>query len=115
MKSQALEELELGGGEWVRYIPKVGGPKTIMALVDPMRRVDALGQSEFLTKTYELWIVKDPVDGLTVVVPHVDTVALKLHPTDTQDTVLKITKIYPERDAGVPGDGVGMWHLEAVA
>jgi len=35
-------------------------------------------------------------------------------PTDTTETALRITKILPDRDFGNPGDGIGMWHLEAV-
>lgn len=115
MASQALEILESLGGEPVRYIPKLGGPKLITALVDPMRRTDELGKQNFLTKTYEVWIVKDAREGIESVAPNADAIALKLNPTDTQETLLKITKIYPERDHGMPGDRVGMWHLEAVA
>ena len=36
------------------------------------------------------------------------------NPSDTHETIFRITKIMPERDAGFPGDGVGMWHLMAV-
>lgn len=113
MKSQALEILELSGGETIRYIPKVGGPRNVLAVVDPMRRVDALGNQDFLTKTYEVWIVNDPVEGLTEIVPNADTFALKLQATDTHETLFKITKIYPERDRGL-SDRTSLWHLEAV-
>lgn len=114
MGSQALEILEALGGETVRYIPRSGSPRTITALIDPIRRTDELGNQTFLTKTYEVWIVKDPKEGVASVVANADGIAMKLEPTSNQETLLKITKIYPERDAGVPGDRVGMWHLEAV-
>ena len=113
--SQALEILEALGGEQVVYTPKLGSPKTVMALVDPMRRVDNLGNQSFLTKTYEVWVVKSGEEGIKSVTPNVDTIKLRLQPSDPADTILKITKIYPERDHGIPGDHVGMWHLEAVA
>jgi len=114
--SQALEILKALGGEPVRYTPKLGAAKTITALVDPMRRVDNLGNQTFLTKTYEVWISKSPDEGMPVVTVNVDTIALRLNGEwDPVETALKITKIYPERDHGVPGDGIGMWHLEAVA
>jgi|SRR6185503_1774496 len=115
MGSQALEILVSLGGETVRYIPKLGGPRTITALVEPMRRIDEIGRQNFLTKTYDVWIVKDGKEGLLSIAENADALAIKLKPTDTQETLLKITKILPERDTGNPGDGVGMWHLEAVA
>jgi hypothetical protein len=115
MGSQALEILEALGGETVRYIPRLGSPRTITALVDPIRRTDELGNQSFLTKTYEVWIVKDAKEGIESVTANADGLSLKLQPNDAQETLLKITKIYPERDQGVPGDRVGMWHLEAVA
>lgn len=115
MPSQVLEILETLGGEKVRYVTRLGSVKTIVAVVDPARRVDTLGNANFLTKTYEVWISKDPAEGIAVVAPNADTLSLKLEPTDPQETVLKVTKIFPDRDHGIPGDGVGMWHLEAVA
>lgn len=113
--SQALEILQALGGEPVLYTPKLGRAKTITALVDPMRRTDNLGNQVFLTKTYEVWLSKHPDEGMPAVAVNVDTIKLKLEACDSQQTTLKITKIYPERDHGIPGDGVGMWHLEAVA
>ena len=115
MSSMALELLETLGGERVRYIPRLGNIRHVVALVEPMRRTDSLGNQQFLTKTYDVWLVKDAVEGMTTIAVNVDTIALKMFPTDRQDTILKITKILPERDHGLPGDGVGMWHLEAVA
>ena len=112
--SQALTILTLLGGDMVLYVPKVGGPKRIRALVDPMRRIDTLGNQAFLSKTYEVWLSKSPDEGIPVVTPNVDTLKLHLNEDDPVQTTLKITKIYPERDRGIPGDGVGMWHLEAV-
>ena len=113
--SQALEILKALGGEQVLYTPKRGTAKTITALVDPLRRVDALGNQLFLTKTYEVWLSKHPEEGMPTVTVNIDTIRFKDQQCDTAEIVLKITKIYPERDAGIPGDGVGMWHLEAVA
>jgi hypothetical protein len=115
--SQAYEILESLGGDLVRYTPRLGGPRTIMALVEPMRKTDELGgRQSFLTKTYDVWIVRDATEGMATVSVNVDQLALKLLPGDTQETVLKITKILPERESGsLPNDGVGMWHLEAVA
>lgn len=117
MASMSLEILESLGGELVRYTPRRGSPRSIMALVEPMRKTDELGgRQSFLTKTYDVWIVKDAAEGIESVSVNVDQIALKLQPTDTQETVLKITKILPERESGgLPQDGVGMWHLEAVA
>jgi len=115
MGSQALEILEALGGECVRYVPKYGGARTITALVEPMRRIDDLGRQQFLTKTFDVWIVKDECEGVLEIAENADALAVKLRPSDPDETLLKITKILPERDIGVPGDGVGMWHLEAVA
>ena len=113
--SQALEILIDLGGETVLYIPRTGAPKSITALLDPMRRTDNLGNQTFLTKTWEVWLSKAPDEGIPVVTVNVDVIKLKLDKCDATETVLKITKIYPERDFGIPGDGIGMWHLEAVA
>lgn len=115
MDSQALEILKALGGETVRYIPQLGSAKLITALVQPIRRTDALGNQTFLTKTYEIWLVKSSDEGVEAITVNVDGVALKLQPSDSADTFLKITKIYPERDGNMPADGVGMWHVEAVA
>ena len=115
MGSQALEILERLGGEPVRYISKITGPKILTAFVDPMRRTDDLGQQAFLTKTYEVYLVKDQLEGMDAIYINADQIAVRLQPCDREETLLKITKIYPERDSGMPGDGVGMWHLEAVA
>lgn len=114
--SQAYEQLMALGGEYGTYTPagKTTGKK-VLALLDPIRRTDALGNQSFLTKTYELWIVKSATEGVAGVKEQMDTFALKLNPDDAAATVLRITKIYPDRDQGIPGDGVGMWHLEAVA
>jgi len=113
--SQALEQLTALGGEYGTYTPSGKTGRTVLALVDPIRRTDALGNQSFLTKTYELWIVKSATEGITSVKEQFDTFSLKLNPEDSAPTVLRITKIYPDRDQGIPGDGVGMWHLEAVA
>jgi hypothetical protein len=112
--SQAYEQLTALGGEFGTYTPQGKTGKRVLAVVEPIRRVDALGNQSFLTKTYELWIVKSATEGVARVKEQYDTFAVKLAPTDEEDTVLRITKIYPERDAGAPGDGVGMWHVEAV-
>jgi hypothetical protein len=116
MASQALEILETLGGELVRYVPRLGTPKTIMALVQPVRRTDEMGRQHFLTKTYDVWMVRSQSEGIPDE-PNVnaDAIKLKLQPTDNAETTLRITKIHPERDAGRPGDGTGMWHVEAVA
>lgn len=102
------------GGESVTYTPSGKSSRVITALVDPLRRTDALGHSTFLTKTYEVWIVKSATEGISSVKEGYDTLAVKLNASDTVATVLRVTKIGPDRDNGTPGDGVGMWHLEAV-
>jgi hypothetical protein len=112
--SQALEQLLALGGEYGTYQPQGKTGRKVLALVDPIRRTDALGNQSFLTKTYELWIVKSETEGMGRVKEGFDTFALKLNQEDAAATVLRITKIYPDRDQGTPGDGVGMWHLEAV-
>jgi len=113
--SQALEQLQALGGEQGTYTPSGKAGRSVLALVDPVRRIDALGNQSFLTKTYDLWIVKSASEGVASVKAGYDTFALKLQASDAEETVLRITKIHPERDQGVPGDGVGVWHLEAVA
>jgi len=113
--SQALEQLTALGGEFGTYMPAGKAGRSVLALLDPVRRTDALGNQAFLTKTYDLWIVKSASEGMASVKAGYDTFAIKLQETDAEATVLRITKIHPERDGGVPGDGIGMWHLEAVA
>lgn len=114
MASHAFEQLAALGGEWGTFTPANGQAVRILGLVDPLRRVDSLGTISFLTKTYDLWIVRSATEGVAAVKAGVDTFALKLQPSDAAETVLRITKILPERDGGFPGDGVGLWHLEAV-
>lgn len=109
--SQAREILESLGGETCSYTPQGGTPKKVLALVDPLRRTDVLGTREFLAKTYEVWMLKAEVAEIH---EQFDTVAFRLQPSDASLTTLRITKVYPERDAGIPGDGSGMWHVEAV-
>lgn len=111
--SQALEIIEALGAEPGLYVPKLGQSRTIPVLVQPLRRTDAMGNQEFLTKTFELWIVKGP-EGVDEITVNADAVAVYLNKKDQTKTTLKITKVYPERDEGIPGDGVGMWHVEAV-
>ena len=113
--SQAYEQLLALGGEYGTYTPAGKTGRKVLALIDPIRRTDALGNQSFLTKTYELWIVKSETEGIGSVKEGFDTFAIKLNQGDAAATALRITKIYPDRDQGIPGDGVGMWHLEAVA
>lgn len=113
MASQAFEQLEALGGEYGLYTPYAKAGKKVLALVDPVRRVDGLGNQNFLTKTYDLWIVRSASEGIVSVKAGFDTFAIKINPGDDEETTLRITKIHPERDGGIPGDGVGMWHLEA--
>jgi hypothetical protein len=113
--SQAYEQLLALGGEIGTYTPHNKAGRSVLALIDPIRRTDALGNQSFLTKTYDVWIVKSATEGMATVKAGYDTFAIKLLPDDATPTTLRITKISPERDDGVPGDGVGMWHLEAVA
>ena len=103
------------GNKQVIYTPKLGSPKTVWAMVDPLRRIDNLGNQSFLTKTYEIWLVKGSDEGIPTVTVNVDTLRCKINESDAAETLLKITKIYPEQDDGAPGDGSAMWHLEAVA
>jgi len=112
--SQAFEQLTALGAEYGTYTPSGKSSRNVLALVDPIRRTDALGNASFLTKTYELWIVKSASEGIMSVKEGFDTFALTLNQGDEAPTVMRITKIYPDRDQGIPGDGVGMWHLEAV-
>jgi len=113
--SQAFEQLTALGGELGLYTPAGKAGRTVLGLLDPVRRTDTLGNQSFLTKTYDLWIVKSATEGIASVKAGYDTFAVKLQAIDSEATVLRITKILPERDDGIPGDGVGMWHLEAVA
>lgn len=113
--SQAYEQLVALGGEVGTYTPHGKAAKDVLALLDPVRRTDALGNQSFLTKTYDLWIVKSATEGMATVKAGYDTFAIKLLPEDEEPTALRITKVLPERDDGIPGDGIGMWHLEAVA
>lgn len=112
--SQAYEQLVALGGETGTYTPNGKTGRRVLALVEPVRRIDPLGNQTFLTKTYELWIVKSASEGIASVKEQFDTFAVKINATDDEETVLRITKIFPERDAGTPGDGVGVWHMEAV-
>lgn len=112
--SQAYEQLAALGGEMGTYTPHGKAGKPVLAVLDPVRRADVMGNQTFLTKTYDLWIVRSSTEGVATVKAGYDTFAVKLLPADTDETVLRITKIHPERDYGMPGDGVGMWHLEAV-
>lgn len=114
MASQAYEQLAMLGGEMGTFTPSSGQPKRILGLVDPVRRTDQLGNQSFLSKTYDLWLVRSATEGVSSIKEGFDTFSIKLAPTDTTETALRITKILPERDFGFPGDGVGMWHLEAV-
>ena len=111
--SQAYEQLVALGGEIGTYTPQGKAARPVLALVDPLRRTDALGHQTFLTKTYDLCIVKSATEGIAKVNPGYDTFSVKLNSDDASETVLRITKISPERDNGLPGDGVGMWYLEA--
>jgi hypothetical protein len=112
--SQAYEQLAALGGELGVYTPSGKTGRAVLALLDPVRRTDTLGNQSFLTKTYDLWIVKSASEGVASVKVGYDTFSLKLNATDAEATSLRITKIHPERDGGSPGDGVGVWHLEAV-
>ncbi len=112
--SQALEQLQSLGGELGTYTPSSGAAKRILGLVDPVRRTDTLGNQTFLSKTYDVWIVKSATEGVESVKAGFDTFAIKLNANDATETPLRITKVHPERDGGIPGDSVGMWHLEAV-
>jgi hypothetical protein len=114
MASQAYEQLLALGAERGTYTPDEGMPVCIVGLVEPIRRTDSLGNQSFLSKTYEIWFVKSETEGVTRIKAGFDTFAIKLDPSDDDETPLRITKIYPERDQGLPGDGIGMWHVEAV-
>ena len=114
MASQAYEQLQALGGEMGTYTPSGLSGRRVFALVEPIRRTDALGNKAFLTKTYVLMIVKSSSEGVSTVKEGYDTYAVKLLPADASETSLRITKVLPMRDEGFPGDGVGMWHLEAV-
>jgi len=111
--SIALEQLTALGGELGTYTPSGGTPTTIRALVSPLRRTDTLGNQAFLSKTFELWLVRSDSEGVSRVTVG-DTFAIRLHPDDANETLLRIAKLYPDRDFGIPGDGVGLWHVEAV-
>lgn len=114
MTSQALEILQTLGAELCLYTASNGTAKKVWTLIGPVRRTDVLGSVEFLSKTYELWIVKSATEGVTSIKEGYDTVAVRLQPSDPTLTTLRITKIYPEWDVGIPGDGTGLWHVEAV-
>lgn len=114
MASQAYEQLDALGGESVTYTPYGGQGRTILALLDPIRRTDAMGNVQILTKTYEVFIVRSAAEGIATVKAGYDTLTVKLEPSDVSVTTLRVTKVLPDRDRGTPGDGVGMWHLEAV-
>lgn len=114
MGSQAYEELSVLGGELVTYIPYGKSGKTVLAVIDPIRRTDQMGNQTFLTKTYEVWIVRSATEGVASVKAQFDLIKLRIEPGDDVETSLRVTKIYPDRDRGTPGDGVGLWHLEAV-
>jgi hypothetical protein len=109
--SMVAEQLMRLSGEKALYVPRIGSSREILLMVQPLRRIDDLGQQVFLSKTYELWFSKGDIEEVTV---NYDTVGIFLNTTDMLRTSLKITKIYPERDDGIPGDGIGMWHVEAV-
>lgn len=110
--SQAYEQLVALGGEMVDYTPYQKATRPVLALIDPVRRTDALGNQSFLTKTYNVFIVKSSSEGVASVKEGYDTLTLRLSPSDASTTILRITKLLPDRDDGLPGDGVGMWHLE---
>lgn len=114
MASQAYEQLEALGAESVDYTPYGKSTRSVLALLEPMRRTDTLGNQSFLTKSYEVLIVKSASEGIAYVKENFDQLAFFLNPGDTAKTTLRITKILPHRDDGVPGDGIGMWHLEGV-
>jgi len=114
MASQAYEQIAVLGGEMGTYTPHSGQAKRILGLVDPVRRIDQLGNQSFLSKTYDVFLVRSASEGVATVKEGFDTFSIKLLPTDTTETALRITKILPDRDFGNPGDGIGMWHLEAV-
>ena len=110
--SQAYEQLVSLGGEMVEYTPYGKSTRPVLAVLDPIRRTDGLGNQSFLTKTYEVLIVKSASEGLVLVNEKFDTLAFFLNVGDTERVTMRITKILPHRDDGVPGDGIGMWHLE---
>jgi hypothetical protein len=110
--SQAHEQLVALGGEMVSYTPYQKAARPVLALIDPIRRTDALGNQSFLTKTYEVLIVKSATEGIVGVKENYDVLEFFLSKDDDVPTRLRITKILPHRDDGIPGDGVGMWHLE---
>ena len=112
--SQAYDQLVLLGAEQVDYTPQGKATRSVLALIDPIRRTDQLGNQTFLSKTYLVFIVKSATEGILNVTEKFDTFSLLLSPTDAAPTTLRVSKILPERDNGIPGDGVGMWHLEAV-
>lgn len=112
MASQAYEQLVALGGEIGTYTPYQKAARSVLALVDPIRRTDTLGNQSFLTKTYLIFIVKSASEGIASIKEGFDTLAIRLNGSDENLTTLRITKILPERDDGNPGDGVGMWHLE---
>lgn len=112
MASQAYEQLAVLGGEMVDYTPYQKAARPVLALVEPIRRTDSLGSQSFLAKVWNIFIVKSSTEGIASVKENFDTLAILLSSTDDAPTTLRITKILPDRDNGLPGDGVGMWHLE---
>jgi hypothetical protein len=110
--SQAYEQLVALGGEIVSYTPNGKAARPVLALVDPIRRTDTLGNQSFLSKVYEVLIVKSASEGIALVTVNFDVLDFFLNATDDAPTRMRITKISPQRDDGVPGDGIGMWHLE---
>lgn len=112
MASQAYEQLVALGAEMVEYTPQGKATRPVLALLDPIRRTDSLGNQSFLAKVWNVFIVKSAAEGIASVKENYDTLALFLNTGDAQATTLRITKILPDRDDGLPGDGVGMWHLE---
>lgn len=112
--SYTYEQLQLLGGVLGTYRSQSGATKRILGLVDPLRRMDGGGNVSFLPKTFELYISKDASEGVEDVRANFDTFTVKLRKSDSSETTLRITKIAPDLDDGTPGDGVGMWKLEAV-
>lgn len=113
--SQALQMLTALGAEPITYTPHGQSGKTLTALVErrPVR-VNAVGTKEFLTNTVELWIVNSPSEGVTEIKERFDAVTLVPNLAAAAEQTLQVSRIL-EQDEGVPGDGVGVWHLEAVA
>jgi len=103
------------GGELVTYMPFGGVARTFRAIVDrrPMQTQQTNGHA-YGVNMMELFIPKDPTNGVTAIQVRKDRVRFKKNLLDSQESDFTVQKILQE-DAGLTANDGGMFRVEVQA